>query len=141
LALRGATATDRDLNEKDVRLFQNASYEQLPLLYNAADFSLCPSRYEPFGYVVAEALACGISVIATPGGASRLFLGSPPLNQFLIKDPDDREAFVNAVSEILSDPEGYRQVVLKTVRPHLEELMAPENWWRRFCMAVGLNEG
>jgi glycosyltransferase involved in cell wall biosynthesis len=141
LALRGATATDQDLNEKNVRLFQNASYEQLPLLYNAADFSLCPSRYEPFGYVVAEALACGLPVITTPGGVSHLFLSSPSLDQFLIKEPDDKRAFLDAVSEILSNPKGYRQIVLKTVRPHLEELMAPENWWRRFCMAVGLNEG
>jgi glycosyltransferase involved in cell wall biosynthesis len=140
LALRGATATDQDLNEKNVRLFQNASYEQLPLLYNAADFSLCPSRYEPFGYVVAEALACGLPVIATPGGVSHLFLSSPSLDQFLIKDPDDKRAFLDAVSEILSNPKGYRQVVLKTVRPHLEELMAPENWWRRFCSVMGVKE-
>ena len=140
LALRGLSGRDLDLSERQVVLFRDAPYGILPLLYNAADFSLCPSRYEPFGYAVAEALACGTPVIATLGGASRLFLGSPLLDQFLIKDPDDREAFVNAVSEILSDPKGYRQVVLKMVRPHLEELMAPENWWRRFCSVTGVKE-
>jgi glycosyltransferase involved in cell wall biosynthesis len=115
-----------------VKIFQNASYEQLPALYNAADFSLCPSRYEPFGYVVAEALACGTPVIATPGGASRLFLSKPPLNRFLIPYADDQMNFVKAVTEVLSDPMGYRQAVLEGVRPRLEELMAPENWWLRF---------
>lgn len=140
LALRGEVP--KDLMEKaSVRVFQNASYEQLPLLYNAADFSLCPSRYEPFGYVVAEALACGTPVVATPGGASRLFLNKSPLDRLLIPTSDDVGRFREAVSAVLIDPEGYRQVVLQQTRPHLEELTAPENWWRRFFSVTGLDDG
>ncbi len=45
----------------NVRVFQNATYDQLPLLYNAADFSMCPSRYDPFPFAVSEALASGDS--------------------------------------------------------------------------------
>ena len=140
LALRGEVPKDLQ-SLSAVKIFQNASYEQLPILYNAADFSLCPSRYEPFGYVVAEALACGTPVIATPGGASRLFLRNPPLDRFLVPCADGWDAFVKAVDEILSDPEGYRQVVLKEVRPQIEELMAPENWFQRFLSITGLNDG
>jgi glycosyltransferase involved in cell wall biosynthesis len=122
-----------------VKIFQNATYKELPTLCNAADFSLCPSRYEPFGYVVAEALACGTPVIATPGGASRLFLSKPPLDQFLVACPDDQGAFAKAIADVVADPESYRQAVLNKVRPVLEELMAPENWWPRFLSVTGLS--
>lgn len=139
LVLRGGVPDDL-VERHDVVLFQNASYEQLPFLYNAADFSLSPSRYESFGYVVAEALACGTPVIGTPGGASRLFLTKPPLDRFLISNPDDEKAFVRAVLEVLSDSEGYRQATLQQVRPRLEEVMAPEKWWQRFLFVTGLND-
>jgi glycosyltransferase involved in cell wall biosynthesis len=122
-----------------VKVFQNVTYEELPILYSAADFSLCPSRYEPFGYVVAEALACGTPVIATPGGASRLLLSKPPLDKFLVASPDDQAAFAKAISDVLVDPDSYRQAVLNQVRPMLEEVMAPKNWWCRFLSVTGLS--
>jgi len=40
----------------------------LPVYYNAADVMVMPSHYESFGLVSLEALACGIPVVATPGG-------------------------------------------------------------------------
>jgi hypothetical protein len=38
----------------------------------------------------------------------------------------------------LSDPPLWREVIEAKVRPRLEEMMAPENWWRRFNGIVGL---
>jgi glycosyltransferase involved in cell wall biosynthesis len=137
LALRGEVPLDLEGNA-NVRVFQDASYEQLPRLYGAADFSVCPSRYEPFGLVVAEALACGTPVIASPGGASRLFLGQPPLNRLLISDPCSVEKFRAAVLEVLFEPDFFRQLVLERVRPQLEKLMTPANWLRRFADITGL---
>lgn len=121
-----------------VRVFQNADYATLPLLYNAADVFICPSRYEPFGYVVAEALACGTPTVASPGGASRKFLGGPPWDRFLVADPEDVEAFAAAIAEILRDPEEMRRRVIQQVRPQIVELMAPESWARRFFEVTGL---
>lgn len=118
----------------NIRVFQNAGYDLLPLLYNAADFSVCPSLYEPFGYVVAEALACGTPVIASPGGASQLFLRGDPMSRLLIANG----GFLEAVREILRDRAFYRRSVAESVRPRIEEMMAPANWWRRFQSAVGI---
>jgi glycosyltransferase involved in cell wall biosynthesis len=122
----------------NLRMLQNVSHEQLSPLYNAASFSLCPSLYEGFGYVVAESLSCGTPVVASPGGASRSFLKNPPLRQFLIEDPNDFSSFEGAVREVLAKPGYYRRAVIEQIRPRIEELMSPENWWQRFSEMVNL---
>jgi glycosyltransferase involved in cell wall biosynthesis len=137
LALRGNVPGNLQ-HRQNVLLFKDASYELLPTLYNAADFSLCPSHNEPFGYVVAEALACGTPVIATPGGASRRFLRQAPFNSLLIPDPNDVNKFVAAIETVLANPTDYRRLVLEQIRPQVEEIMAPANWWRRFLEVTGL---
>jgi glycosyltransferase involved in cell wall biosynthesis len=137
LALRGDLPKDMP-SLPNLRMLQNVSHEQLSSLYNAASFSLCPSLYEGFGYVVAESLACGTPVIASPGGASRLFLKDQPFNQLLIEDPNDFSSFQNAVREVLAKPEYYRREVIEQIRPQIEKLMRPDNWWRRFSRAAGL---
>lgn len=55
--LRGRTATGRvvDLNY----------FSAMPALYSAVDCTVLPSRYEPFGLVIAESLQCGTGVIVT----------------------------------------------------------------------------
>ena len=137
LALRGDLP--KDLHSKlNLTVLHNVPHDQLASLYNAASLSLCPSLYEPFGYVVAESLSCGTPVIASPGGASRSFLKNPPFRRFLIEDPNDSSSFEGAVREVLARPEYYRRAVIEQIRPCIEELMAPENWWRRFSEMVNL---
>ena len=54
---------------QNVKLFNQVPNEETPKYYNAADVFVIPSQYEePFGRVVAEALACGIPVIASNWG-------------------------------------------------------------------------
>jgi glycosyltransferase involved in cell wall biosynthesis len=137
LALRGDLPSEMP-PQQNLRVLQNASHDQISTLYNAASFSLCPSLYEGFGYVVAESLSCGTPVIASPGGASRLFLKDQPFSQFLIEDPNDFSSFRHAVSQVLSDPQKWRDLIQTRVRPRLEEMMAPENWWKRFERVVGI---
>lgn len=137
LALRGG-APEAAAGRPNATVLRDVSHDEIPSLYRAADFSVCPSLYEPFGYVVAEALACGTSVIATPGGASRAFLKDRPLDQLLIHDAASAEKFAAAVREVLRVPEFYRQKVKELARPRLIELMSPENWWRRFFEVTGL---
>ena len=137
LALRGGVPESLRGNSR-VFIFENACRDLLPTLYGAADFAISPSRYESFGYVVAEALSCGIPVIASPGGASRLFLQDPPLDSLLVNEACDAEAYVRTARDVLSDPPRYRQAVLKKARPRVVQTMAPENWWPRFLAATGL---
>jgi glycosyltransferase involved in cell wall biosynthesis len=138
LALRG-NVPEEFKNGFGGLLLRDVPQEQLSMLYNAADFSVSPSFYEPFGYVVAESLACGTPVVASPGGASRAFLSQPPFDRFLIQSPSSVEGFATAIREILRNPAVYKQKVRELIRPKLVELMAPENWWRRFFEATGLN--
>jgi glycosyltransferase involved in cell wall biosynthesis len=131
IGLRGDLPKEA-LPSPNVRLIRDVPSEMIPQIFSAADFSLCPSVYEPFGYVVPESLSCGTPVIASPGGASKLFLSDPPLNCFLVPDSQDTEGFLSAVCKVLDRPAFYRQLVLEHARPLVEKWMSPENWWRRF---------
>jgi glycosyltransferase involved in cell wall biosynthesis len=122
----------------NVRVFHDANYDLLPLLYNAADFSLCPSRYDPFPFVVSEALASGTPVVASPHGASLTYYNEAALKPLLTSSTDDLEGFERAVREVISDPQHWRELIRTRIRPRLEEMMAPENWWRRFQQVVGV---
>ncbi len=48
--------------------------EKLPAYYSAADLLVVPSRYESFGLVALESLACGTPVVATRVGAMERIL-------------------------------------------------------------------
>jgi glycosyltransferase involved in cell wall biosynthesis len=137
LALRGDLPNDEGARN-NLTVLRNVSPEQIPTLYSAADFCVFPSLYEPFGYVVAEALACGTPVIASRGGASQLFLREPPLSRLLISDPEALDEFVSAACEVMRDPQLYRRAVLGEVRPQLAKIMGGENWWARFFEVTGL---
>jgi glycosyltransferase involved in cell wall biosynthesis len=137
LALRGEIPND--LNGQDrISLFRDASAQILPSLYSAADFSVAPSEYEPFGYVVAEALSCGTPVIASPGGASRRFLNQAPFLSFLIEPPNTIEKFTAEAERIMHDPEYYRSSVIRQIRPEIETVMSRDTWLKNFCELTGL---
>lgn len=71
--------------------------------YRSADVLLAPSRYDPFGGVVLEALASGCLPVATRRiGATERMQGTP-LDALLVDDPDDLEGLVRAASLAL-DP-------------------------------------
>lgn len=137
LAVRGINPSSF-AGAPQVHVFADVSQEKLPALYNAADFAVFPSLYESFGRVVAEALACGVPTIASPGGASRLLLSAPPLDRLLIPDAGDTAAFLAAVREVLADTHAYRRAVLERVRPRIEELLSLEGWSKRFLEVTGL---
>ena len=68
----------------------------------AADVYVFPSRYEPFGIVVLEALASGKPVItATTVGASEVVT---PDCGIVLSDPNDTQAMACAIREIMDDP-------------------------------------
>jgi D-inositol-3-phosphate glycosyltransferase len=60
----------RELGIKDnVTFVGRIKQDRLPTYYNAADILVVPSRYESFGLVALESLACGTPVVTTPVGA------------------------------------------------------------------------
>ena len=67
--LAGVERRVRDLGIADrVTLLGSRPQSDLIALYQAADFVVVPSRYESFGLVALEAMACGTPVIATRVG-------------------------------------------------------------------------
>jgi len=67
LSLRHKT---RELGISEKCLFTGPiEQKKLPAYYNSADALVIPSRYESFGLVGLEALACGRPVVSTPVGA------------------------------------------------------------------------
>jgi glycosyltransferase involved in cell wall biosynthesis len=131
LALRGSIPGDLATNGR-LSIFRNAGPETLPSLYNAADFVVCPSLYESFGYVVAEALACGVPVVASLGGASGALLRHTPLEHLLVANAHSCREFEGAIRAVLADPDHHREMVVRLIRPEIVKKMAPENWLRRF---------
>ena len=75
-------------------------------ILRAADLFLTASIYEPFGLLVAEALACGTPVVCTRSGASDLLMAEAPLNEFVVGDPHDVGRLWTAVERVLGDPGG-----------------------------------
>lgn len=71
--------------------------------FAAADAFVFPTRYEPFGMVVTEAMAAGLPAVTTrAAGASEVI--TPGADGMVVDDPDDAPAFAAALDEVLADP-------------------------------------
>jgi glycosyltransferase involved in cell wall biosynthesis len=57
-----------ELGLKGVHFLGHQPQTSLAKVYNVADVCVAPSRFEPFGLVAVEALACGTPVVATSEG-------------------------------------------------------------------------
>jgi D-inositol-3-phosphate glycosyltransferase len=73
----------------------------LPVFYSAADVVTVPSRYESFGLVAVEAMACGVPVVASNVGGLK-FTIEDGLTGLLVP-PGDETALANALTSLLDD--------------------------------------
>lgn len=83
------------------RFFGSRPQYDLPAFYAAADVVFVPSRYESFGLVAVEAMACARPVVASRAGGLA-FTVEPGVTGFLAPVGDDR-AFADAIATLLSD--------------------------------------
>lgn len=83
--------------------FQDASFAQMPHLYQQADLVIYPSRYpEPFGLVPLEAGAAGRPVVVTRvGGLPETVVDG--VTGFIVP-PDELDALTDRVRSLLVDP-------------------------------------
>jgi D-inositol-3-phosphate glycosyltransferase len=95
----------RDANARGVaghmRFAGSQPQDQLPTYYAAADVVAVPSRYESFGLVAVEAMACGKPVVASRVGGLT-FTVEEESNGLLVPH-SDAVALAGALSRVLAD--------------------------------------
>jgi D-inositol-3-phosphate glycosyltransferase len=108
-----------ELGLQDMTLFPGRLGEDnLHLYYAAADVSVVPSHYEPFGLVAIEAMASNTPVVASDVGGLQYTV--VPEETGLLAPAQDDAAFAVAIDRILSDSE-WRDRLGRAGRQRVEE--------------------
>ena len=101
LALAGLAGWERrPLEAEGVRLLGYVSDDELAKLYRGAAAFAYPSSFEGFGIPIVEALASGVPVVASQHQSLDEACGDVALRA----DPDDPEAFADALEQALAAP-------------------------------------
>jgi glycosyltransferase involved in cell wall biosynthesis len=88
--------------------------DDVPLLLNKSRIFLYPSRQEPFGLSIIEAMACGVPVITTNVfGPDEIIR---PDYDGIAVSPDDANALADAVDSLLSDRELREKIAKNALR-------------------------
>jgi len=92
-----------------VRCVSGISDDDLACLYAEAEVAVVPSLYEGFSLPAIEAMACGVPLVATTGGALPEVVGRHGETGLLVT-PDDPEALAAGIRAVLDDPELARRL-------------------------------
>ncbi|CAN5788987.1 glycosyltransferase family 4 protein [soil metagenome] len=106
-----------------VRFLSRVSDERIVELYAEAEVAVVPSLYEGFSLPAVEAMACGVPLVATTGGALPEVVG-PDGGAGVLVPPADAGALAVAVLGLLADPQ--RRAALG--RAGRERVVARYSW-------------
>ena len=96
----------KQLQLDDIYFLSNQDHQQMVKLYNIADVLAAPSRFEPFGLVALEALACGTPVIASNTQGFRQTINE---QVGCLIELDDYKALADKVTTFIRD--GFKEKV------------------------------
>ncbi|WP_311173072.1 glycosyltransferase family 4 protein [Halobellus ordinarius] len=85
---------------EQVRFLGYVGDEELPVLYSSADVFVLPSRYEGFGLVLLEAMACGTPVIGADAGGIPTAVSD---EEYGVVVERDANAVSKEISRLLND--------------------------------------
>ncbi len=97
------------------------SRDELVDCYARATLAVVPSLYEGFGLPAGEAMACGVPVVSTSGGALAEVVGDAGV----LVPPADTQALGAAIAGLLVDPERRRGLAARGRRRALEQFSWP----------------
>jgi len=89
-----------------VRFTGRIEYEEFASYYARATMAVIPSLYEGFGMPAGEAMACGVPVISTVGGALPEVVGDAGV----LVPTADSSALEEAIVSLLDDPDRRRRL-------------------------------
>ena len=116
--------TETLINE--LKLNQRISFKsgltthQICELYATASIAVVPSEYEGFGLPAGEAMACGVAVVSTDGGALPEVVGDAAV----VVKAKSAEALAKGIATLLDNPE-LRETLAKAGRARI---LAEFNW-------------
>jgi glycosyltransferase involved in cell wall biosynthesis len=85
------------------RMTGGVAPDRMPGVLRGADLVLCPARYEPFGIVPLEAMACAVPVVASAVGGHLDTVVDHRTGRLV--PPGDPEALAAATADLLGDDE------------------------------------
>lgn len=98
-----------------VQFVSGISNDEMADLYRSATMVVCPSLYEGFGLPAGEAMACGVPVISSDGGALPEVVGDAGI----VVPAGDSDALAKAVASLL-DSEALRKKLGAAGRARIE---------------------
>lgn len=85
-----------------VTFHSGISFERIVELYASSQVAVVPSLYEGFSLPAAEAMACGVPLVGTTGGAIPEVVGAHGETGLLVP-PGDIDALFRAIGQLLED--------------------------------------
>ncbi len=104
--------------EREVRLYGYLEGTVLRHFYRVSDIHVCPSQYEPFGLVAAEAMASGTPTVVSLTGGLTDIVSSPEVGRSV--PPRDPGAWAKVLVDLASD-KGLRRRLGRRGRSHVLE--------------------
>jgi glycosyltransferase involved in cell wall biosynthesis len=115
---------DRLSLEGAVRFVSGISDDALSELYGSAELAVVPSLYEGFSLPAIEAMASGVPLVATTGGALPEVAGTDGVTALLV-EPNNPGALAAGLLRALGDPELRRRIGLAGRKRTLERFTWP----------------
>ncbi len=115
--------------EKQVTFTGGKPQDQLSKYYSAADVTVIPSYYEPFGMTAIEAMACGSSVIASRVGGLKSTVKENIVGALF--EPRSADQLAEKI-KILKDQPETNKSLRKNARPYVEDNFG----WKSVAKAV-----